>query len=241
VRSHCLAPQTWSIWHDFTSTEEGLGKIHENDDLQISMSPALTFLERVLNGLRMSASERMSSEEAWIMNRLEEMLRDTPTLVHRRGVNPTNELDLQKIMFDYLNACFPSFRKNPPIGGALKVFVPDCGIASVGAAIEFKFVHTKSQMGVAFSGVAEDTAGYKGSKDWTRFYTVIYQTEPFMLESHLRHDLKRVGATTWTGIIVNGPSARKRTVPVSKTLKREKKNGRVRTQGKVSGTIRYPL
>ena len=82
----------------------------------------------------------------------------------------------------------------------------DCGIASVGAAIEFKFVRNKEEVAVAFSGIAEDTAGYKGSKDWTRFYAVIYQAQPFMLESQLRSDLKRIGAATWTPIVVNGPT-----------------------------------
>jgi hypothetical protein len=112
-------------------------------------------------------------------------------------------------MHDYLSACFPDFMKNPSIGGALKNFKPDCGITSVGAAIEFKFVRDEGQVATAFSGVAEDSAGYKGSKDWTRFYAVIYQAEPFMLESHLRSDLKRIGAATWTPIIVNGPTKNK--------------------------------
>ena len=137
------------------------------------------------------------------------MLRDTPGLVRRRKNPPANETELQKIMHDYLSACFLDFRLNPPIGGTLKNFKPDCGIASVGAAIEFKIVHTEEQRTVAFSGVAEDTAGYKGSRDWTRFYAVIYQAEPFILEGHLRSDLKRIGAATWTPIVVNGPTASK--------------------------------
>ncbi len=112
-------------------------------------------------------------------------------------------------MHDYLSACFPDFRLNPPIGGTLKTFKPDCGIASAGAAIEFKIVHTKEQVANAFSGIAEDTAGYKGSKDWTRFYAVLYQAQPFMLESHLRQDMKRIGAATWTPIVVNGPTKAK--------------------------------
>ena len=74
----------------------------------------------------------------------------------------------------------------------------------VGAAIEFKIAHNQDQMAIAFSGVAGDTAGYKGSKDWTRFYAVIYQAQPFMLESQLRSDLKRIGAAT--PIVVNGPT-----------------------------------
>jgi hypothetical protein len=195
-------------WRGFAA--KGLGHTNDNQEFDVCESPALTFLERMIRGLRMSVSEAISSEEAWTLNRLKAMLRDTPTLVHRRQATPTNEIELQEIMHDYLSACFPDFRLNPPIGGTLKYFLPDCGIASVGAAIEFKFVRSKDQMARAFSGVAEDTAGYKGSKDWTRFYAVIYQAEPFMAESQLRSDLKRIGAATWTPIVVNGPTTKKK-------------------------------
>jgi hypothetical protein len=191
-------------WREFVS--HGLGQTNNDLESQSCDSPGLTFLERLITGLRMTVSEAISSEEAWTLSRLEAMLRDTPGLVYKRQMAPASELDLQKIMHDYLSACFPDFRPNPPIGGTLKNFKPDCGIASVAAAIEFKFVQTKEQMAVAFSGVAEDTAGYKGSKDWTRFYAVIYQAQPFVLESQLKSDLKRIGAATWIPIVVNGPT-----------------------------------
>jgi hypothetical protein len=151
------------------------------------------------------------------------MLRDTPALVHRRSA-PATEIELQNTMHDYLSACFPDFVFNPAIGGTLKNFKPDCGIRDVGAAIEFKIVHTPEQVAVAFGGVAEDTAGYKGSKDWTRFYAVVYQAQPFMLESHLRSDLKRIGAATWTPIVVNGPTEKKAKKKASKPNKARKKN-----------------
>jgi hypothetical protein len=177
----------------------------------------LNFVQHVIDGLRMSVSAGISSEEAWTLRRLEEMLRDTPALVHRSEARPANEEQLQKIMHDYLSACFPDFRLNPPIGGTLKNFKPDCGIASIGAAIEFKIVHKKEDVAVAFSGVAEDTAGYRGSKDFTHFFAVMYQAQPFMLESHLRHDMKRIGAAQWIPIVVNGPTnsktRKKKTVP----------------------------
>jgi len=107
-------------------------------------------------------------------------------------------------MHDYLSACFPDFRKDPRIGGTIKNFTPDCGIASVGAAIEFKIAHTKRRAIENFTGVVEDTGGYKGSKDWTRFYAVMYQAKPFILKSHLQSDMKRIGAATWKAILVNG-------------------------------------
>jgi len=73
----------------------------------------------------------MLSEEAWTLARLEAMLEDAPGLVHGRGEPLNNEMDLQRIMCDYLGACFPDFRPDPQIGGTIKNFKPDCGIASV--------------------------------------------------------------------------------------------------------------
>lgn len=193
-------------WEGFVSQKKGLLYQECDSEFESCTNPALTFLERVVEGLRITVTDEISSEEAWTLNRLEAMLRDTAGLVHRREAHPEDELELQEIMHDYLSACFPDFRHNPDIGGTLKNFKPDCGIASVRAAVEFKIVHSKEQVATAFSGVSEDTASYKGSRDWTRFYAVVYQAEPFMLESHLRSDLKRIGAATWTPVVVNGPT-----------------------------------
>ncbi|MGO8814971.1 MAG: hypothetical protein ACLQVG_09990 [Terriglobia bacterium] len=190
-------------WKKLTDAKDGLRHTDCHGEGEFCESPALTLLQNIVEGLRMSSSGGISSEEAWTLNRLEAMLRDTPALVHRRANSPELEHELQKIMHDYLSACFSDFQLNPPIGGTLKFFKPDCGIRSVAAAIEFKFVRKKEDVAVAFSGVAEDTAGYKGSKDWSRFYAVFYQVEPIILESHVRSDLKRIGAATWTPIVVN--------------------------------------
>jgi len=200
-------------WRDFRG--KGLSLTIDNPEFESCESPALTFLNHMMHGLRIAVSEAISSEEAWKLIRLEAMLRDTAGLVRRRQSALANESELQKIMHDYLSACFSDFTENPAIGGTLKNFKPDCGITSVGAAIEFKIVHNEDQVATAFSGVAEDTAGYQGSKDWTRFYAVIYQAEAFMLESHLKSDLKRIGAATWTPIVVNGP-----TKPIKKLSKK---------------------
>ena len=56
----------------------------------------------------------------------------------------------------------------------------------------------------------EDTGGYKGSKDWTRFYAVMYQAKPFILKSQLQSDMKRIKAATWKAILINGDTKPKR-------------------------------
>lgn len=196
-------------WREFISAKDGLSKTIDRGQFESCESPAFDYVENIIKGLEISVTGGISSEEAWTLNRLDQMLRETAGLVHQRKVIPENEHHVQAVMHDYLRACFPGFTLNPKINGAIKNFTPDCGIASVGVAIEFKIVHTAKDVAVAFSGVTEDTAGYRGSKDWTRYYAVFYQSRPFMLESHLRYDMKRIGATTWTGIVVNGPTKKK--------------------------------
>jgi hypothetical protein len=200
-------------WPKFKSAKDGLRHTDENQEYQDCSSPAFTFVERLIKALRMTVSQEITSEQAWTLSRLEAMLEDTPGLVHRQDKPPADEAALQAIMHDYLSAAFPDFRKNFQIGGSIKNFIPDCGVASVGAAIEFKIAHTKEKAITAFTGLVEDTGGYKGSKEWTRFYAVMYQAKPFILKSQLQSDMKRIGAATWKAILVNGatrPRARKK-------------------------------
>jgi hypothetical protein len=197
-----------TAWTKYKSEPKKLEHTEDDAEYQSSSSPALTFVDRLIKGLRMSVVEEFSSEDAWTLSRLEAMLNDTAALVHRK-TPPANERELQEIMHDYLSASFSGFRPNPTIGGTLKNFKPDCGIAGVHTAIEFKIVHCKEDVAKAFSGITEDTAGYKGSKDWTRFYAVIYQAQPFALKRDLYDDIKRIGATEWKTILVNGPAKKR--------------------------------
>lgn len=199
-------------WPRFKAERGSLSRTEEDPEYESSSSPALTYVERLTTALRMTVTEETTTQDAWTLTRLEAMLRDTAVILKRNNVVPKNEMDVQRIMGDYLEVCFPSFRKNPFIGGAMKNFKPDFGIADVGAAIEFKIAHTQEQVPVAFSGIVEDTAGYKGSKDWTRFYVVVYQAGPFTLSHQFAHDMKRVGAVRWTPILVNSETRGRRSV-----------------------------
>jgi hypothetical protein len=92
---------------------KGLDHIVSDPEYYICESPALTYLERVIKALRMTVSESLSSEEGWVLSRLEAMLHDTAGLVRRRKAAPAKESELQEIMHDYLSASFPDFVKTP--------------------------------------------------------------------------------------------------------------------------------
>jgi hypothetical protein len=192
-------------WRVFVH-DKGLGHTNDYRGLQNCDSPALTLLERLIKGLRIAVGKAIPIEEEWTLRKLEELLRYASALICKGQGPPADEDEFQKIMHDYLHACFhDDFKRKPSIGAILKDFQPDCGIASVGAAIEFKFIRTKEKASAAAIGIVEDANGYKGSKDWTRFYAVIYQAEPFISENDLQNELKRSEGTAWTAIVVNAP------------------------------------
>jgi hypothetical protein len=78
------------------------------------------------------------------------------------------------------------------------------------AAIEFKFADTREEVSQALGGIFEDVAGYSGSLDWIRFYSVIYQTEAFESEDRIRSEITRAGVLTWKGFLVTGSGTRRK-------------------------------
>src|SRR4029077_18280040 len=110
---------------------------------------------------------------------LERLLRNTAVLVRKRSVQPKNEKEVRDVMHDYLEATFTEYRRDVKISGIIRDFKPDGGVRNLKAAIEYKFADSKEEVWKAMGGIFEDVSGYSGSLDWTRFYSVIYQTEAF--------------------------------------------------------------
>ena len=98
-------------WPEFLTAKKGLRYTHNDAEYEHSSSPALDHLERVVGGLRMTVSGKLSTVEAWTLNRLEIMLRNTAALVRQRKVIPKSEVDIRNVMHDYLKACFTGFRR----------------------------------------------------------------------------------------------------------------------------------
>ena len=152
----------------------------------------------------------MDSSDTSELSRLDTLLRNTAVLVHRRQMTPQGEMDVQNVMHDYLEACFPHYRNPIEIAGIIRNFKPDGGVRNLKTAIEFKFATTHAEVATALSGIFEDVSGYSGSLDWTRFFSVVYQTEPFESEDRFKAEKARVaGALSWTPILVTGGGARR--------------------------------
>jgi hypothetical protein len=206
-------------WRDFEKTG-GLKKTEFDYDHDYMRSEPLTYVESVLSGLRTAIGEGLNSIEGYELGRLEIMLKNTAVLLRQREMIPHREMDVQKVMHDYLKAAFTEYRHPVNISGIIKNFQPDGGVRNLKAAIEFKYAETKDEVSKALSGIFEDISGYSGSNDWTQFYTVVYQTEAFESEDRFRSEMSRAGATTWTPILVTGGKGREKQDALKKSKRR---------------------
>jgi len=181
-----------------------------NPNGEFTESPALSYLETLLRGLSVSSGQGISPRDAIELGHLETLLRRTAVLVRDRNENPRSEADVQHVMHDYLSAFFTEYKHPVHVPGIIKNFEPDGGIRDLRAAIEFKFATNKLEVATALGGIFEDIPGYSGSLDWTRFYSVVYQTEAFETEDRFRAEIARAGAVVWTPIVVTGGGDRKK-------------------------------
>ncbi len=205
TRDHLF--ERWQIMRD----GDGIGAGHYDHMFDFFECPSFEFVSKLIEGLRLACGDPMASRDSYELAKLETLLRKTPTLLNWRGVEPTGEMQVQEIMHDYLRAFFTDYKRSVTIAGIVKDFKPDCGIRDLKAAIEFKFADSRDEVAKGLGGIFEDASGYIGSLDWTRFYSVIYQTSAFESEDRIRSELTRAGLVTWTGILLTGAGARRGT------------------------------
>ncbi len=194
-------------WAQFEKEKE-IGRATYDEQYDYVESKPYEYLSVLLDGLRGASGDDRSPSDSFELAQLETILRRTPVLVHRRGKVPARELDVQEVMHDYLEAFFIQYKHPLKIPGIVRDFEPDGGVRNLGAAIEFKFAATRAEVSHALGGIFEDVSGYAGSRDWTRFYSVIYQTAPFESEDRIRSEFTRAGAITWKAILVTGVGQR---------------------------------
>lgn len=189
----------------------GFDKRRLSDGSAWMESEALTYLKDIHAGLRALGTDPHHSMNEYMFGRLHSILSSTAVLLRKRLVTPSRELDIHRVMHEYLEAFFQEdFVRDFEITGPLTNFKPDCGIRGLGVAIEFKYADSEQKVKTALRGILEDVAGYSGSKDWTRFVAVIYQTEAFVPPGKFEAELRRVKAHSWLPILVNGAGGAKK-------------------------------
>jgi hypothetical protein len=174
-------------------------------------SPVLWILSKHLGALTSHTKIDNENEYATInlFSLLEQILRGTPKMLTDRNIEPSNETEVKKEVYNTLIHVFPSTVKEIPIPKISKVYKPDIGIKSLKTAIEYKFVDSEQEIKTAIGGIFEDTKGYEGSNDWTNFYAVIYMTDNFMTQPQIEAEFKLSKIPHhWKPILVYGKGKR---------------------------------
>ncbi len=195
-------------WSEFRDAPNGLtaAEMTRWDSL---FSKPLNHLESIVQGMRGAVGKGVATAEGFELSKLESILKNTAYLVRKRQIVPQSEKDIQDVMHDYLEAFFADYTRKLAIAKPIKTFIPDGGVPALKAAIEFKFATSKEQVKQEVGGIYEDMVGYSGSNDWTKFYTVLYQSDEFVSETAFREAIIRGGRGVWIPIIRTAPGKRK--------------------------------
>ena len=152
--------------------------------------------------------EKQNSER---MFQFERILINTPKIVKDRGVEPANEAEVRKCVYDLLIHVFPDTVREIPIVKETKTYKPDLGVKSLKVAAEYKFADSAEEVKHAVGGLYEDMRGYAGSEDWKFFYAVIYMTDAFFTQEQIMSEFNHAEADdNWKPILVFGKGERKK-------------------------------
>jgi hypothetical protein len=194
-------------WRPFIGNLGATEAIDIGEEVVLHSQP-LQLIDEILHVVGACLEDALGNEPADIRT-LEYVLRSTPQILKAREIIPAKESDVQRALHDHLENTFPEYSRDVRLPKGLKNFVPDGAIGPLQVLIEVKFVDSQRELAQIFSGIMEDLSGYGGSKDWTRFYSVIYQTEPFVNETRFDRSLRLSGnAGSWKPIVVVGPGGR---------------------------------
>lgn len=140
----------------------------------------------------------------------EGILINTPKIVKDRGVEPSNEAEVRRCVYDLLIHVFPDAVREVSIIQGTKTYKPDIGIKSLKVAAEYKFADSASEVKKAIGGLYEDMRGYAGSEDWKYFFAVVYMTDAFFTQQQIMAEFRHTSAdANWKPILVIGRGARK--------------------------------
>lgn len=200
------------FYEEFKGQESKLSELESPDeDPEITYSPALTMITRYIEAVGALADDD-AEETVDAIAIVENLLEQTPHILHARNVTPTCEADVHKVMLDIFETVFSSTINKPSIAQTLKHYEPDVGIPELGIAIEFKFATDKNSVKNDVDQIYADMHGYSGDPSYDRFYAVIYTTEPLYTTAKVLKQWEVTKADVrWKPLMVHGTGDNKKT------------------------------
>lgn len=140
---------------------------------------------------------------------LRTILHSSGKIAAARATPPKNEADIRNAVLEVCEFAFNDAMRETAVAKRLTGYRIDLTVRSLRAAVEFKFIDSKSEMRTAVEGVYADMKGYR-DPDWDTFYSVFYMTGPFYTQAEVEEEFSYVDADkSWEPIVVQGPGARK--------------------------------
>lgn len=119
------------------------------------------------------------------LTQLIELVRNSEYHISSRnafGWVPLREEDVHQRLEGVLKCSYPDLISKPPIAKPIKGFVPDSGIPSLGALLEYKFIESEEYAKTVVDQMLADIGGYQ-CDGYGFFVFVIYETSRLFSES----------------------------------------------------------
>lgn len=194
----------------FRAFEDRLGCTdHAEWDPETQVSEPLDHLARTLADVEASMGPPTGPTNIDAIEQVAGILRSTPTILARAGIQPRSENDVEKALFDFLRLVHPGARRQVELSQVLKPFRADIGIDSLGILMEVKFVTSERETRSQTPGIFEDMFGYRGDRAWRHHFALIYCTDHSITQGELEAQFERSGCPVdWTPIVVHGAGTR---------------------------------
>jgi hypothetical protein len=201
---------------EFERYKDNLTTLNLVPYIDILHSPVVSLIWHFKNVINCQFEDKKSDDVKMEndLSTLERMLRGTAKIIADRKVQPKNEADVQKEIYNILLHVFPDTVREIPIPKVVKTFKPDLGVKHLKCAIEYKFVDSEKEAKSCIGGIFEDMMGYEGTDDWKTFFAVIYMTDNYMTQDQIEAEFKLSKAKkNWKPIVVFGKGERKKLPP----------------------------
>jgi len=111
---------------------------------------------------------------------LETVLKNTASIIHNTGKNPTSETQVYQAVKHVLTNIFPS-AKHPKSNffKTAQEYKPDILIPELSSVVEYKYATDEVKLKAVIAQIADDVKGYTGDNDYNLFYAVFYVTNDF--------------------------------------------------------------
>ena len=117
-------------------------------------SEAQIYLRQYLHSLSALLGEDLATQDLiQKKSTLEGILLNTPKIIFDRGIEPQNEAQVRKSVYDLLIHVFPDTVRETSIVQNTKTYKPDIGVKSLSTAIEYKFADSLGEAKAAVGGL----------------------------------------------------------------------------------------